>query len=43
MWTADLKRIRFCEPKVAEYYGGSVFQHGESPAVLAIREAERLD
>jgi hypothetical protein len=43
LWTADLKRIRFSKPRVEKYYGGSVFQHRESPAVYTIRGPEGLD
>jgi hypothetical protein len=41
LWTADLKRVRFSEPKVAVYYGGSMFQPGGAPTVLVLRE--RID
>lgn len=37
LWDADLKRVRFSAPKVAQYYGGCVFQPDTAPAVIVLR------
>ena len=40
LWDANLRRIRFAEPKPAKFHGASIFIDGETPKVIVIGDPE---